>query len=135
MAAADPAKFPAIHDEIFENFDKAKDPGWRARLARKYGVEAALSDPAVKDLVQRIINTGAEYEKTSDRYAHGIRSTPTMIINSKLVIGTLPYGHLKAIIESELSKKAPAAGEHKFMENWVSAPPVKAKKAPVEPKN
>jgi uncharacterized membrane protein/protein-disulfide isomerase len=134
FAAFDPAKFPAIHDEIFENFGKAKNPEWRARLARKYGVESALTDPAVKDLVQRIINTGAEYEKTSDRYAHGIRSTPTMIINGKMVIGTLPYGHLKAIIESELSKKAPAGGEHKFMENWVGAPPVKAKRAPVEPK-
>jgi len=130
FAAADPAKFPAIHDEIFENFEKAKDPEWRARLAQKYAVEAALTDPAVKDLVQRIINTGAEYEKTSDRYAHGIRSTPTMIINGRMVIGTLPYAHLKAIFESLLSKGTPAEGGRRFMENWVGEPPVKAKPAP-----
>jgi uncharacterized membrane protein/protein-disulfide isomerase len=130
FAAFDPAKFPAIHDEIFENFEKAKDPEWRARLARKHGVEAALTDPAVRDLVQRIINTGAEYEKTSDSYAHGIRSTPTMIINGKMVIGTLPYGHLKAICESLLSQGTSARDGGRFMENWVGGPPVKAKPAP-----
>jgi protein-disulfide isomerase/uncharacterized membrane protein len=130
-SAYDPAKFPAIHDEIFENFTKAKDPAWRARLAKKYGVEAALTDQAVKDLVERIIATGAEYEKTSDRYAHGIRSTPTMIINGKMVIGTLPYAQLKAIFESLLSGRAPTAGAApKFMENWVGAPPLKAKPGP-----
>ncbi len=130
MAAYEPAKFPALHDEIFENFEKAKDPGWRARLARKYGVEAALTDPSVEDLVRRIISTGAEYDKTSDRYAHGIRSTPTMIINGKMVIGTLPYAQLKAIFESLLAKGTPAGGDHKFMENWVGEPPAKGKPAP-----
>jgi uncharacterized membrane protein/protein-disulfide isomerase len=136
IAAFDPSRFPAIHDEIFENFEKAKDPAWRRRLAAKYGAEAALTDPGVRNLVQRIINTGAEYEKTSDKYAHGIRSTPTMIINGKMVIGTLPYGHLKAICESLLSQGAPAVGERRFMENWIGAPPVKAKPAPAgaEPK-
>jgi protein-disulfide isomerase/uncharacterized membrane protein len=130
LAAYNPAEFAAIHDEIFENFDRAKNPAWRARLAKKYGVEAALTDSAVKDLVQKIINTGAEYEKTSDRFAHGIRSTPTMIINNKMVIGTLPYAHLKAIFESLLSQAAPATGERKFMENWVGEPPPKAKPTP-----
>ncbi len=130
IAAYDPARFPAIHDEIFENFEKAKNPSWRQRLAAKYGAEAALTDPAVRELVRRIINTGAEYEKTSDRYAHGIRSTPTTIINGKMVIGTLPYAHLKAIFESLLAKGTPAGGGHAFMENWVGAPPVKAQPGP-----
>ena len=47
----------------------------------------------------RIIATGAEYEKTSDQFAHGIRSTPTLIVNNRMIIGTLPYrpaqGHLR----------------------------------------
>ncbi len=118
MAAADPSKFEAIHDEIFENFQKAKTPEWRAALAKKYGVGAALTDPAVQDLVRRIIETGAEYEKTSDKYAHGIRSTPTLIINNRMIIGTLPYAHLKAIFKSLLSEGG-KPGEQKFIENWV----------------
>jgi protein-disulfide isomerase/uncharacterized membrane protein len=130
IAAFDPAKFLDIHDELFENFEKARNPEWRAHLAEKYGAEAALTDPAVKDLVLRIINTGAEYEKTSEKYAHGIRSTPTMIINNRMVIGTLPYAHLKAIFESLLSSGTPAAGERRFLENWVGAPPAKPKRAP-----
>ncbi len=127
MAAYDQAKFSAIHDEIFENFTKARNPEWRAQLAKRYGVQAALDDPATKELVHRIINTGAEYERTSDRYAHGIRSTPTMIINNRMVIGTLPYAHLKAIFESLLTDGR-EPGSSRFLENWVKSRPGKKQK-------
>ena len=130
MASFDPAKFKAIHDEIFENFQKARSPEWRDALAKKYGVEAALADPATKELVQKIVNTGAEYEKTSEKFAHGIRSTPTMVINNRMVIGTLPYAHLKAIFESLLSEGRPVEGKGRFMENWVDLRP---KKKPARP--
>ncbi len=42
-----------------------------------------------------------------------------MIINGRMVIGTLPYAHLKAIFESLLSQGTPAGGDRRFMENWV----------------
>jgi protein-disulfide isomerase/uncharacterized membrane protein len=131
MAAYDPAKFNEIHDEIFENFQKAKNPEWRAHLAKKYGVEAALTDQKTKNLVQQIIDTGAEYEKTSDKYAHGIRSTPTLIINNRMIIGTLPYAHLQAIFESLLAEEGGAAapGSRRFLENWVDSGAAKKKPA------
>ena len=125
MASFDPAKFKTIHDEIFENFQKAGNPEWRTQLARKYGLEASLNDPATRDLVQKIIDTGAEYEKTSETFAHGIRSTPTMIINNRMIIGTLPYAHLKAIFESLLSERTPAEGKGRFLESWVDLRPKK----------
>ena len=134
MAAYDPAKFKAIHDEIFENFQKAKNPAWRAEMAKKYGIEAALTDPATQELLQRIINTGAEYEKTSDKYAHGIRSTPTMIVNNRMIIGTLPYAHLRAIFESLLSDGGQTGASGRFMENWVDTRPKKEQTPPPEPK-
>ncbi len=68
------------------------------------------------DLVARHIATGAEYEKTSDEYAHGIRSTPTMIINNRMVIGTFPYEQLRAIFQALVDE---AAGDTRFMESWV----------------
>ncbi len=120
LAAHDPSKFLAIHDEIFANFNYARDPAWRLNLARRYGVEEALQDPQTQDLVRRIINTGAEYEKTSDRYAHGIRSTPTMIINNRLVIGTLPTQDLRAIFQALVGERE--AGSRKFLENWIPRP-------------
>ena len=119
MAAYDPAKFLPIHDEIFANFLSAKKPEWRQALAKKYGVEAALTDQKTQDIVQLIINTGAEYEKTSDQFAHGIRSTPTLIINNRMVIGTLPYEHLKALFQALVDEKE---GGRKFLENWVPVP-------------
>ncbi len=130
IASYDAAQFRAIHDEIFENFQKARSPEWRAQLAKKYGVEAALTDQAVKDLVRKIIDTGAEYEKTSEKFAHGIRSTPTMIVNNRMIIGTLPYAHLKAIFESLLSEGDQAGGKGRFMENWVDLRP---KRKPGQP--
>jgi uncharacterized membrane protein/protein-disulfide isomerase len=100
LAAFDPAQFMVLHDEIFANFNQAKRPEWREELARKYGIEAALDDPYTKDLVQTIINTGTEYDQTSDQYTYGIRSTPTMIINGRMVIGTLPDEHMRAIFQA-----------------------------------
>jgi len=119
IAAADPGSFPAIHDEIWANFRQASNREWRLALARKYGVEWALDDNSVKENVDRIIATGAEYEKTSDKYSHGIRSTPTMIINGRMVIGTLPYHHLRAIFEALIQENSD--GSRKFMESWVPA--------------
>ena len=116
IAAHDPAQFVAIHDEIFANFNAARNAEWRKILAQKYGVEGALNETATQEIVQAIINTGAEFEKTSDRYAHGIRSTPTMIINGRMIIGTLPYEQLRAILQALVDEKE---GGHKFIENWV----------------
>jgi protein-disulfide isomerase/uncharacterized membrane protein len=116
IAASDPARFVQIHDEIFANFNPARDPAWRKDLARRYGAEGAAEDPALQAIIQTIIDTGREYEKTSDRYAHGIRSTPTMIINGRMIIGTLPYEQLRAICQALVEEHE---GGRRFIENWV----------------
>jgi uncharacterized membrane protein len=118
IAAHDPTKFKAIHDEVFAHMREARDPAWREALARKYGVEAALTDRATHDIVRRILDTGAEYEKTSDKYAHGIRSTPTMILNGRMVIGTLPYELLRALFQALADESTAGTG---FLERWVPA--------------
>jgi uncharacterized membrane protein/protein-disulfide isomerase len=117
LAAGNPARFPEIHDEIWANFASRKDPAWRAALAQKYGTAGAPNDPALRQLVKKIIDTGAEFEKTSEKYSHGIRSTPTMIINNRMIIGTLPYDHLKAIFQALVDEHE--GGPKKFIENWV----------------
>ncbi len=117
IAAYDKAKFLQIHDEIFANFRAARSADWRKALAAKYQAEAALTDPETRGIVERIINTGAEYEKTSDQYAFGIRSTPTMIVNNRMIIGTLPYPQLKAIFQAILDEQE-KGGERRFIENW-----------------
>jgi len=116
MAAYDPDKFLQIHDEIFASFTLARNPEWRKELAKKYQVEDALNDEKTKEIVKRIIDTGREYEKTSDRYAYGIRSTPTIILNNRMIIGTLPYEHLRAICQALVEEHE---GGKKFIENWV----------------
>ncbi len=118
MAAYDPDKFLAIHDEIFENFRQARrNEEWRAELAPRFGVEAALTDSATIALVGRMIQTGREYAKTHERYAYGIRSTPTMIINKRMIIGTLPYEQLRAIFQALVEEHE--GGERRFIESWI----------------
>jgi len=125
IAANDPARFAQVHDEIFANFEDAKRPEWRAQLAQKYNAETALKDPGTRELLHRIIQTGKEYERTSDRFPFGIRSTPTMIINNRMVIGTLPYAQLRAIFQSLCDQRIGSSAEKKFIENWVPTGPKK----------
>jgi uncharacterized membrane protein/predicted DsbA family dithiol-disulfide isomerase len=122
IAAHDPGRFPSLLEEIFASYQEAKKPEWRADLMARYGLEAALTDPGTRAMLDRIIQTGAEYEKTSDKYSHGIRSTPTMIINGRMVIGTLPYENMKAILQAVLDRaEKPGAG--RFIENWEDSKP------------
>lgn len=128
IAAHDPGLFPAIHEEIFANFQAGKQPEWRQDLMKRYGLEAALTSPATAEMLRKIIATGAEYEKTSDKFSHGIRSTPTMIINGRMIIGTLPDDHMRAILNSLLAGEAKGPGAGKFIENWVETKPAPKKK-------
>jgi predicted DsbA family dithiol-disulfide isomerase len=118
VAAHDPARFVEIHDEIFANFWRAKrDSAWRADLARRYGAEAALADTAVQGLVRRIVETGAEYAPTSPSDPRGIHATPTMILNNRMIIGTLPYEQLRAIFRALLDRST--RGSAGYLESWV----------------
>ena len=119
IAAHDPAKFLAIHDEIFANFTKTRSEEWVMNLARKYGVEEALTDENTKKIVHDIINTGMEYKPTSDQFEYGIRSTPTMILNERIVIGTFPKAQMRAIFKALLRKEQKDKDvSEKFIENW-----------------
>jgi protein-disulfide isomerase/uncharacterized membrane protein len=114
-AAAGPERFPAIHDELFANYNSAKrNPEWRTQFADRNGVQQAMLDSALQQRVRQIIDTGAEFDKTSDKYAHGVRSTPTLIINNRMVIGTFPYEQLRAIFQALVDKRE----NRKFLENW-----------------
>jgi protein-disulfide isomerase/uncharacterized membrane protein len=117
IAAHDPELFLTVHDRVFENPEAAKDPAWRAELARELGLEGAVNDPVTIAAVHRQIETGREYDRTSDDYAHGIRSTPTMIINNRLVIGTFPDAQMRALFQALLDEAE--EGDRGFLENWV----------------
>ncbi len=118
VAAHDPARFSEIHDEIFAHFQSAKrDSAWRAGLARRYDAEAALTDTAVQGLITRIAATGREYAPTSPTDPRGIHATPTMILNHRMIIGTLPYEQLRAISQALVDRRS--AGRREYLERWV----------------
>jgi uncharacterized membrane protein len=119
IAAYRPERFREVKDEIAANWSRTRDPGWRAELARRHSADAAPSDSATMAMVHRLIRTGTEYEKTSAQFAHGIRSTPTLIVNGRMIIGTLPYAQLRAILQAALDEET-GRGRN-FIENWVPA--------------
>lgn len=114
-AAMGPERFPLVHDELFANYNSAKrNPEWRKQFAQRHGVDAAMNDAALQQRVRQIIDTGSEYDKTSDKYAYGVRSTPTLIINNRMVIGTFPYEQLRAIFQALVDKRE----GRNFLEHW-----------------
>ena len=119
VAAYGPDKFRQIHDDFFAHYDAAADPAWRHERAQHYGVETSMNSAAVQDLVQQMIQTGSEYEPTSKQYPYGIRSTPIVILNNRMVIGTYSYLELRAIIKALLDRQQ---GQVKFMEEWPPTP-------------
>jgi protein-disulfide isomerase len=116
IAAYDPEQFRSIHEEIMTNFSSGRSPEWRRELAARHGISAALTDPAVRETVGRIIATGAEYARTSERFSHGIRSTPTLILNGRMIIGTFPTGQLRSLFRALVEGQE--RGHQKFLENW-----------------
>jgi len=116
IAAYDLDQFRTVYERVFNNFERAKDPAWRAELAWELGLEEAVSDPVTIAAVQRLIETGREYERTSDQYEHGIRSTPTMIINNRLLIGTFPDAQMRALFDALIDEAE--GGDRRFLENW-----------------
>jgi uncharacterized membrane protein/protein-disulfide isomerase len=115
MAAHDPDKFKTIHDEIWAAWPEPRSAEWRQALGERHGVTDGLTDPETQALVHTLIQTGKEYEQTDERYSYGIRSTPTMILNGRMIIGTLPYEQLKAIVEAIITS---AEGGEGFLESW-----------------
>jgi protein-disulfide isomerase len=118
MMAASPDSFRSIHDAILEDMDSAKTAAWRARFAARHRLEAAAADTAIHNRVHALIRTGAEYPPTSPKFAHGIRSTPTLIVNGRMIIGTLPLAHMRAIFQALVF--ASQAGDAGFIESWIN---------------
>jgi len=118
IAAHDSEKFKEIYDDIWGSWPPprgAERVEWIQGLGERFGVSEGLTDPETRALVQKLIQTGKEYEQTSEEFSYGIRSTPTMIVNGRMVIGTLPYDQLKAIVEEIIHR---AEGTSRFIESW-----------------
>ena len=115
IAAYDPAKFRQIQDDFFSNYYSAQNPEWRRELARRYGVEAAYTDPKTAQVVEELIQTGAQYPPTSTEYPYGIRSVPTVILNERMIIGSLTYDQFRLICQAIIDKQT---DKRQFIESW-----------------
>ena len=118
MMAARPDRFRALHDEILENMDSAKSRDWQHRFAERHELQFARTDTAIQNRVHTLIRTGSEYPPTSTKYQHGIRSTPTLIVNGRMIIGTLPLPHMRAVLHALVYASQAESGN--FIESWIN---------------
>lgn len=93
IAACDPSKFHAVHDEIFAKQDQLGS-GALKEIAKKYDLESCLENEEVKNKVISAINQGAKFN---------LKSTPTIILNGKKIEGTIPNNQFFAIFEDILN--------------------------------
>ncbi len=95
LAACDKEKFAKIHDYIFEHQNAINSVNLNA-WAEKFGLSSdCFENKEVMDQIQQTLNAGDQYN---------LKSTPTLIINGKKLEGSVPFVHLKAILNSLLNK-------------------------------
>ena len=102
MAANEQGKFWQLHDLIFANFSKLSEEKIK-ELAQQAGLDMARFEQDLKmnggrylGLIQRDLQEGQR---------NGVRGTPTIFVNGRLLQQRSPQG-FKAVIEKEIAKKA-----------------------------
>ena len=99
MAAGNQGKFWEYHDKVFENYNKLTD-----QKLDQFAMELGLD---MKQFKRDMQDKGKEYLIVQDlqegRNA-GVRGTPTIFINGKLLKNRSPQG-FQAAIDNELKKK------------------------------
>lgn len=99
MAAGRQGKFWEYHDRIFDNFDKLTEEMF-TQFAKELGLDLKRFnvdriDPVIEGLIQRDLN---------EARTAGVRGTPTIFINGKLLRQRNARG-FAFMIEAELRKK------------------------------
>jgi len=94
LAACDKEKFSEVHDYIFEHQEELSNENIEA-WAKKFEVNNCFDNADLKDVVQRTMNAGDQFN---------LKSTPTIIINGRKIEGSIPTVHLRSIIQSLINE-------------------------------
>jgi protein-disulfide isomerase len=105
VAAAEQGRFWEMHEKIFAQpnaVDRKTLTGYAGALGLDVAkFEQALDSPKVEQRVQADITEGQRI---------GVRGTPTLVINGRVLPGALPFEALKAQVEQLLQAGVPPGG-------------------------
>ncbi|MBI3018327.1 MAG: thioredoxin domain-containing protein [Deltaproteobacteria bacterium] len=100
LCAHDQGKFWPFHDKLFENQQNLQ----RADL-EKYAENLKLDLAKFK----QCLDSGEKFAKIQKELLEGqeagVRSTPTLFINGKIVVGNVPQKAIEDVVNEELAKK------------------------------
>jgi protein-disulfide isomerase len=101
LCAADQGRFWEMHDELFKPGERLV-PAELSRRANAIGLDTRTFDACLASGRQRErINADIQGGR-----ALGVSSTPTLFVNGRPVMGTIPYSDLSTIVREELGRAA-----------------------------
>ena len=110
-AAWDQGKFWEMHDLLFEKAPELDRPALD-ELARELGLDMARFKKSMDDQTHL-----PELQKNLDKiHELDVWSTPTIIINGRIIKGAQPYENYRKIIEEALSQSSQRKGRSSILE-------------------
>ena len=109
--ASDQGKFWEMHDQLYEHqpqwsTEATSDPKkFFERYATQIGLDVSTWNKCYDDQrhLQRIMSNRAEGERRN------VRQTPTFVIGTKMIPGSLPYDMIKAYVDTAAAQVARSA--------------------------
>jgi protein-disulfide isomerase len=96
--AGEQGRYWDMHDKLFEN-QRSLEPGALARYATEIGLDQAVFRDCL-DSGRTAAEWQADMREGSE---YGVRATPTLFINGRMLTGAQPYDVLASIVQEELS--------------------------------
>lgn len=100
LCAADQDKFWPYHDKLFENQQSLDRPN-----LEKYAAQLKLDMIRFKQCVDSGEKISKVQKEMKEGEEAGVRSTPTLFVNGKILVGNLPQEAIEEVINEELGKK------------------------------
>ena len=104
--AGEQGKFWEMHDQLYFNQNKWVDAGNSARVIREYARTVGLDMGKYDDCYQSQRYQGQIMANFKLGDSRGVNSTPTLVIGSMLIPGSLTYDSVKTLIKHAAAGKA-----------------------------
>lgn len=100
LCADDQGKFWPFHDKLFDNQQALDRPN-----LEKYADQLRLDMIKFKQCLDSAEKSAKVQKELKEGEEAGVRSTPTIFVNGKMLVGNLPQEAIEEVINEELGKK------------------------------
>jgi protein-disulfide isomerase len=102
--AADQGKFWQFHDAIFAITSDGSEPQIPADRIKRIATELGIETAPFSDCLDNHRDLGRVNAQLAEGQQRGVRSTPTIFVDDKMIVGLQDYQTYKQAIEEQLAK-------------------------------